>query len=241
MAVRLRQPEIIQQMQRLLLAWYAAHQRDLPWRRTSDPYHILVSEIMLHQTQVDRVAPKFEQFIAKYPTVHALAKAPLAELRKIWRPLGYNYRPARLRGIAREAIARYNGRIPDRHDDLMAMDGVGRYTAGAILSFAYHQDAPTLDTNVARVLARVFGVRGDLARAPAQQRLWRLAEEVIPTGRSSEFNQGMMDLGATICVARAPRCAVCPIRACCRSAPIFAQAAAPRQRQRRRQPAVEVS
>ena len=208
---------IIRRMQRRLLAWYAKHKRDLPWRRTSDPYHILVSEIMLHQTQVDRVAPKFEQFIAKYPTVHHLAKAPLPELKKLWYPLGYNYRPARLRTIAREAIMKYNGRIPDRYDDLIVLDGVGRYTAGAVLSFAYHQDAPTLDTNVARVLSRVFGVRGDPATAPAQKRLWRLAEAVIPTGCASDFNQAMMDLGAMICVARQPRCNVCPVRSVCRS------------------------
>ncbi len=208
---------ITRTLQRRLLSWYARHQRDLPWRRTTDPYHILVSEIMLHQTQVDRVAPKFEQFVEKYPTVHHLARAPLPELKKIWRPLGYNYRPARLRTIAREAIAKYNGRIPDRYDDLMAMDGVGRYTAGAVLSFAYHQDAPTLDTNVARVLSRVFGVRGELAKAPAQKRLWQLATDVIPAGRSSDFNQGMMDVGATICVARAPRCGRCPVRTVCRS------------------------
>ena len=210
-------------LQRRLLAWYARHKRDLPWRRTSDPYHILVSEIMLHQTQVDRVAPKFEQFVAKYPTVHALAQAPLPELKKIWYPLGYNYRPARLRSIARESIAKYNGRIPDRYEDLIAMEGVGRYTAGAVLSFAYNKDEPTLDTNVARVLARVFGVRGDLAKAQAQKRLWRLAADVIPTGQSSDFNQGMMDLGATICVARKPRCPVCPVRTSCRSYPTFAR------------------
>ena len=209
--------QVIFLLQRRLLAWYARHKRDLPWRRTSDPYHILVSEIMLHQTQVDRVAPKFEQFVAKYPTVHHLAKAPLPAPKKIWYPLGYNYRPARLRSIARETIAKYNGRIPDRYEDLIAMDGVGRYTAGAVLSFAYHKDEPTLDTNVARVLSRVFGVRGDLAKSPAQKRLWHLAAEVIPKGKASDFNQAMMDLGATICIARKPRCPACPVRTGCRS------------------------
>ena len=211
---------MLRTFQRRLLAWYRAHKRDLPWRRSRDPYHILVSEIMLHQTQVDRVAPKYEEFLAKYPTVHALAKAPLTALKKTWYPLGYNYRPARLRTIARESIAKYNGKIPDSYYALIAMDGIGRYTAGAILSFAYRQDAPTLDTNVARVLSRLFGVRGDLAKAPAQQRLWRLAAAVIPKGQGYDFNQAMMDFGSAVCTARAPRCLVCSMKNICRAYPV---------------------
>ncbi|MBI4355686.1 MAG: A/G-specific adenine glycosylase [Candidatus Omnitrophica bacterium] len=208
------------QFTRRLLAWYARHKRDLPWRRTKDPYKILVSEIMLHQTQVDRVAPKFEEFVARYPTVHDLAKANLKTLKKEWYPLGYNYRPARLRSIAREAVARYDGRVPERYDELIAMDGVGEYTAGAILSIAYNQSVPALDTNVIRVLRRVFGVRGDPAQRTTQKRLTKLAASLIPQGRAGDFNEAMMDLGAMVCTAKRPACPTCCLRRLCRSYPL---------------------
>lgn len=225
--------------QRRLLAWYLRHQRKLPWRETRDPYKILVSEVMLQQTQVDRVLPKYQQFLAKYPDVHALAKAPTRELRRLWYPLGYNVRPMRLRAIARQAVREHSGKIPDTYDGLIAMDGIGRYTAGAVLSFAYEQDAPIVDTNVARLLARYFGVRGGLKKGPAQRRLWKLAEAVIPKGRGYDINQGMMDFGATVCTARAPKCPTCPLSAHC-ATPISnalsnaGQAKANRRRLRRR-------
>ena len=206
--------------QRRLLAWYAVHQRPLPWRRTRDPYRILVSEIMLQQTQVDRVIPKYHQFLRRYPTLRALARARPAELRRLWYPLGYNIRPMRLRRIAQRAVRDYGGRIPDTYDGLLALDGIGRYTAGAVLSFAYNQDAPIVDTNVARVLARYFGaVRGG-ARPAGQRRLWGLAAAVIPPGQGYAINQAMMDLGATVCTARRPRCPTCPVRKGCRSYPL---------------------
>jgi len=203
-----------------LLSWYARHKRDLPWRRTKDPYQILVSEIMLHQTQVDRVAPKFEQFVAKYPTPYQLAKADLKTLKKEWYPLGYNYRPARLREIAREAVAKYDGKIPNQYDDLIAMDGVGEYTAGAVLSIAYNQPSPALDTNVIRVLSRVFGIRGDPARRATQRRLATLAASLIPPGRAGDFNQAMMDFGALVCTAQRPACPTCRLQRLCRSYPL---------------------
>ena len=153
--------------QRRLLAWYRLHQRKLPWRTTRDPYKILVSEIMLQQTQVERVVPKYHEFLQRYPTIEALALAKTPELRKIWYPLGYNIRPLRLRRMAQRALREHEGRIPDSYDGLLAMDGVGRYTAGAVLSFAFNQDAPILDTNVARLLARYFGVRGHPKRGGA--------------------------------------------------------------------------
>jgi len=201
--------------QRRLLAWYFRHQRKLPWRKTRDPYKILVSEVMLQQTQVDRVRPKYLQFLAKYPTLQHLAKAETRPLRRLWYPLGYNIRPMRLRAIARQAVREHGGKIPDTYDGLIAMDGIGRYTAGAVLSFAYEQDAPIVDTNVARLLSRDFGVRGDLKKGPAQRRLWTLAEAVIPKGRGYDINQGMMDFGATVCTARAPKCLACPLSAHC--------------------------
>ena len=205
--------------QRRLLTWYEIHQRDLPWRKTRDPYRILVSEIMLQQTQVDRVVPKYREFLRRYPTLGALARARTGELRKVWYPLGYNVRPLRLRRIARRALRDHDGRIPDSYDGLLAMDGIGRYTAGAVLSFAFKQDAPIVDTNVARLLSRYFGVKGDARRGRVQRRLWQLAGAVIPSGKGHLINQAMMDFGATVCTARAPQCPACALRRTCRSYP----------------------
>src|SRR3989338_7693833 len=208
--------------QRRLLAWYRVHQRPLPWRRTRDPYKILVSEIMLQQTQVDRVAPKYKEFLQRYPTLQALAQAKTAQLRRVWYPLGYNVRPLRLRQIARRTRRRQQGRIPAPHDGLLAMDGIGRYTAGAVLSFAFKKDAPIVDTNVARLLSRYFGIRGSIKDAGIQRRLWSLAQAVIPQGKGYVINQAMMDLGATVCTARAPQCPTCVLRWSCRSYPVNA-------------------
>ncbi|MBI4343939.1 MAG: A/G-specific adenine glycosylase [Candidatus Omnitrophica bacterium] len=221
--------------QQRLLAWYRVHQRRLPWRETRDPYKILVSEIMLQQTQVERVTPKYREFLRRYPTLQALARARAAELRRVWYPLGYNVRPLRLRRIARSVLRDHDGRIPDSYDGLIAMDGIGRYTAGAVLSFAFERDAPILDTNVARLLARYFGVRGDLKVARRQQRLWQLAEAVIPEGQGYTINQAMMDFGAAVCTARAPRCPSCALRRACRSFPLTdGTTQAPPLRRRRR-------
>jgi A/G-specific adenine glycosylase len=142
--------------QRRLLRWYSRHRRDLPWRRTTDPYQVLVSEIMLQQTQVERVIPKYHEFLTRYPSFESLARARPAEVKRTWYPLGYNIRPVHLQGIARETIARYGGRLPDDARVLRSLRGIGPYTAGAILSFAYGRDAAVVDTNVRRVLSRVF-------------------------------------------------------------------------------------
>lgn len=205
--------------QRQVLRWYARYQRPLPWRKTRDPYKILVSEIMLQQTQVDRVIPKYHQFLRRYPTPHHLARARVEEVKKLWYPLGYNIRPVRLRNIAKQVVERHGGSIPDSYDGLVAMDGIGRYTAGAVLSFAFKQDAPILDTNVARLLARYFGIRGSLKRGAIRRRLWELAAAVIPKGRGYDINQAMMDFGALICTARSPQCPACVLRRSCRSYP----------------------
>ena len=205
--------------QHRLLAWYRVHHRKLPWRETRDPYKILVSEIMLQQTQVDRVTPKYREFLSRYPTLAALARAKAAELRRVWYPLGYNVRPMRLRQIARRALKEHDGRIPDSYDGLLAMDGIGRYTAGAVLSFAFQQDAPILDTNVVRLLSRYFGVRGEPKRGPVRRRLWRLAGAVIPKGKGYLINQALMDFGAMVCTARSPRCPTCALRRSCKSFP----------------------
>jgi A/G-specific adenine glycosylase len=206
--------------QRRLLAWYRRHQRDLPWRKTRDPYRILVSEIMLQQTQVERVIPKYHEFLHRYPTLEELASAPVEEVKKTWYPLGYNIRPVHLHGIARETLARYGGRIPDDPKVLRSLKGIGRYTAGAILSFAYRKDAPLLDTNVRRVLGRVFLGPVGMERLRGENGLWRLAAALLPEGKAYDFNQALMDFGATWCTPRKPSCLLCPMRSFCKSYPM---------------------
>jgi A/G-specific adenine glycosylase len=201
--------------QKRLLIWYEECGRDLPWRRTEDPYKILVSEVMLQQTQVDRVIPKFHEFLEKYPTVQDLAEAKPEDVRKTWYPLGYNIRPYRLHGIACEAMERYGGNIPSKEEELLSMKGIGRYTAGAIRSFAFQKDAAILDTNVMRVLHRIFIGTGD----PKKQKvtLWLLSGKLIPKGKGYDFNQALMDFGAMVCTARKPLCALCPMQNICRT------------------------
>lgn len=200
-----------------LLAWYRANGRDLPWRRTRDPYRVLVSEIMLQQTQVDRVLPKYEEWLDKYPTFEALATSRLEDVARTWYPLGYNVRPRRLHAIAREAVERYGGELPADHETLLSFKGIGEYTAGAVLSFAFGQRAAILDTNVARVLFRVFVARGDAKAHTTKRRLWEISRTVLPRRHVYDFNQALMDFGATLCTARTPGCDVCPLRRMCRA------------------------
>lgn len=201
----------IQIFQRKLLKWYALNGRDLPWRKTRDPYRILVSEVMLHQTQVDRVLPKYLEFLTAYPTFEALAQAPLEEVKELWRPLGYNFRPGRLHQIAQYVVNHLDGRLPDTLEELVAFRGIGRYTAGAILSFAFHKDAPIVDTNSRRVIQRIFGIKGNPMHVPAKKQIWILAEALIPKGKAHIFNQALLDFGALVCTARKPKCSSCEI------------------------------
>jgi len=202
-----------------LLVWYGRHGRDLPWRKTDDPYHILVSEIMLQQTQVDRVLPKYSEWLDKYPSLHALAAAPEKDVTETWYPLGYNIRPKRLQTIAREAVARYDGRLPSDEATLLSFKGIGAYTAGAIRSFAFRQRAAILDTNVARVLFRVFIGKGNPKGHAMKRDLWKVSEALVPVRHAFDFNQALMDLGAMVCTARNPKCLVCPMTKMCRSYP----------------------
>jgi A/G-specific adenine glycosylase len=203
--------------QHRLLRWYQEHGRDLPWRKTSDPYRILVSEMMLQQTQVERVVPKYHEFLERYPSFEALAEARAEDVKKTWYPLGYNVRPLRLHSIACETVARYGGELPNDHGELLSFKGIGRYTAGAIRSFAFNEDAPILDTNVMRVLHRVFVGAGDPRNR--KNELWALSEALIPRGRGYDFNQALMDFGATICTARDPYCLLCPMKDFCKTYP----------------------
>jgi A/G-specific adenine glycosylase len=203
-----------------LLRWYRRHGRDLPWRNTADPYHILVSEIMLQQTQVDRVLPKYAEWLEKYPSFESLAAAPERDVTATWYPLGYNIRPRRLQTIAREAVSRYGGTLPDDEATLRSFKGIGAYTAGAIRSFAFRQRAAILDTNVARVLFRIFVADGDPKRHAMKRRLWELSETLVPMREVFDFNQALMDFGAMVCVARSPKCPGCPMAKGCRSFPL---------------------
>jgi A/G-specific adenine glycosylase len=224
-----------QRFRRNLLAWYRRNGRDLPWRKTADPYHILVSEIMLQQTQVDRVLPKYHEWLGKYPTLEVLAEAPADDVSGTWYPLGYNIRPKRLQSIAQQAVEHHDGRLPSDHETLLSFKGIGAYTAGAIRSFAFHERAAILDTNVARVLYRVFvgepsarKRRRDGRRASGtepkshamKKHLWAVSEAVLPFKHTFDFNQALMDFGALHCSARKPQCPRCPMMRFCRSYPI---------------------
>jgi A/G-specific adenine glycosylase len=208
-----------QWFRRRLLQWYRQHGRDLPWRKTRDPYRILVSEVMLQQTQVDRVLPKYQEWLERYPSFDALATAPVAEVVRTWYPLGYNIRPRRLHSIAREAVERYGGALPEDEDALRSFKGIGAYTAGAVRSFAFGKRAAILDTNVARVLRRVFVDKGARRERGMDKQLWEISRIVLPHRHVFDFNQALMDFGATLCSARKPQCLICPLTARCRAYP----------------------
>ncbi len=212
-------PDKLESFQKNLLTWYQVHQRDLPWRRPENmtPYRILVSEIMLHQTQVQTVIPVYEKFLEQFPTIDTLAQAPLEEIKAITDGLGYKVRGHWLKEIAKNIVEKRQGKIPQTLDELQKLPGVGRYTAGAILSFAFQHDAPIVDVNVERVLSRVFGANKTEFQSPAkyQRLMWEFAHRVIPPQKGFIFNQAIMDFGALICIARSPRCSVCPLRLIC--------------------------
>jgi A/G-specific adenine glycosylase len=193
-----------------LLSWGDEVRRDLPWRRTRDPWAVLVSELMLQQTQVARVVPRYEAFLAQLPTPQACADAALGEVLRLWEGLGYNRRARNLHLAAVQVVERHEGRLPDDLDGLLALPGVGPYTARAVLAFAFERDHGVLDTNAARVLSRAVAARR-LAPREAQE----LADELVPLGRGWPWNQSVLDLGATICVKRSPRCGICPLADAC--------------------------
>jgi len=238
-------PLLVRRFQRRLLAWYRANGRKLPWRRTRDPYRILVSEIMLQQTQVDRVKGFYRRFVRQYPSFEHLAAADEPAVRESWDGLGYYARARNLHRTARIVVEEHGGALPDHRQVIRRLPGIGRYTAGAVLSIAYGQDEPILDTNAARVLARVFAVRVRGGKARLHARLWSVAARVTPAGAAGDFNQGIMDIGATICRVRNPLCDRCPLRRDCGSAarlappPVTAgaPAAAPSRRSRTRRTA----
>jgi A/G-specific adenine glycosylase len=200
-----------------LLQWYATEHRDLPWRSTHDPYAILVSEMMLQQTQVQRVLPKYEQFLTAFPTLSDLAATSTADVISAWVPLGYNMRAVRLQSIARQVMNEFEGSIPDTIEELLKLKGIGRYTAGAIACFAFKKQVAMVDTNIHRVLHRVFlGLDLSEPRLTNDQRL-TFAGQVLPQGKAYDWNQALMDLGATICTSFNPQCSRCPLQDVCKA------------------------
>jgi A/G-specific adenine glycosylase len=202
-------------VRRALLAWYRAEKRELPWRRTRDPYAIWISETMLQQTRVEAVIPYYERFLARFPDVDALAGADLDDVLSLWAGLGYYSRARNLKRAAEEVVKRFAGRLPDGVDVLRELPGVGRYTAGAIASIAWGHPAPIVDGNVARVLARLVGLREPIESSAVKARLWECAEQLADGPAPGDLNQALMELGARICISRAPRCDACPVARWC--------------------------
>jgi A/G-specific adenine glycosylase len=200
-----------------LLAWYEIHHRDLPWRRTRNPYAIWVAEVMLQQTRVDTVIAYYERFLIRFPTLETLASAPLDDVLKEWEGLGYYARARNLHTAARWIVEKLEGALPHTPEALLQLPGVGRYTASAIASIAFGQDIVALDGNLRRVLCRIFAIDDDPGRPNTQRELEQLALAMLVPGRAGDFNQSLMDLGATVCTASNPRCLICPLINRCRS------------------------
>lgn len=198
-----------------LIAWFEAHKADLPWRNSRDPYAVWLSEIMLQQTQVATVIPYFERFLARFPTVHDLASAPLDDVLKLWEGLGYYTRARNLHRAAQVVVCDLKGSFPATVEELQTLPGIGRYTAAAIASFSFGQDVALLDGNVIRVFARVFDITGDIRQTATITRLWDLAEQLVPRGRAAAWNEALMELGRRVCTPKAPDCTTCPIAVLC--------------------------
>ncbi|GIW95913.1 MAG: A/G-specific adenine glycosylase [Pirellulaceae bacterium] len=199
---------------RRLLGWYSRHRRDLPWRKTRDPYAIWVSEVMLQQTQVATAVAYFQRFLQRFPDPTALAAAPLEEVLRYWEGLGYYRRAAQLWEASRKIVGQHGGRIPDRFEELIVLPGVGRYTAGAILSLAFDKPAPILEANTERLYLRLLGWQ--VPAGTVKQHLWEFAESLLPRRNIGQFHQAVMELGSLVC-RKKPECSLCPVRTMCRA------------------------
>ena len=210
-------PRALKTFQRRLLSWFRAHQRDLPWRRSRDPYRIWVAEVMLQQTRIAVVRPYYRRFLRRFPRVESLARAPQDEVLKQWSGLGYYSRARNLHRAAKEIVARHDAKFPRVLEVAMRLPGIGRYTAAAVLSIAYDVPLAVLDGNVARVLARLGAIRGEL-RAPRRwQSLAAMAQAMLAAGAPGDWNQALMELGETICTPQTPRCPACPVSRACQA------------------------
>ena len=204
-----------QRFRRRLLAWYRRHARDLPWRRHGEPYPIWVSEIMLQQTQVATVRGYFERFMAAFPTIHSLARADEHDVLRLWEGLGYYRRARQMHQAARTIVAEHGGRFPRDAEAVRRLPGIGRYTAGAILSIAFDAREPILEANTIRLLARLLAYSGDPRSAAGSKRLWQMAEALLPRRNAGRFNQALMELGSEVCLPKSPKCDACPVAALC--------------------------
>jgi A/G-specific adenine glycosylase len=200
-----------------LLKWFRAHQRDLPWRSSRDPYRIWVAEVMLQQTRIAAVMPYYQRFLDRFPDVESLAHAPQTEVLKLWSGLGYYGRARNLHAAAREIVAQHSGEFPRELDAALALPGVGAYTAAAVLSIAYDVPLAVLDGNVARVLARLHAIRGDLRAPKTWRALTEIANHLLAKNSASDWNQSLMELGEVICTPQSPRCGTCPVARWCRA------------------------
>jgi A/G-specific adenine glycosylase len=235
-------PDRALDIQRRLLSWFAAHKRDLPWRADRDPYRVWISEAMLQQTRVETVRPYYERFMARFPTLEVLANAPIEDVLAAWSGLGYYRRARTLQAAARAIVAEHGGAFPRDRESLLALPGIGPYTAGAIASIAFDAPEPLLDGNVARVFCRLFARDGDPTSAGLRAELWQLARDLLPRKEScGDWNQALMELGALVCTPRDPGCDACPLRAHCRAAEQGRASELPRPRARRPMIHVELS
>ena len=223
----------LKSLHKSLLGWFRQFQRDLPWRRTTDPYRIWLSEIMLQQTRVAAAIPYYERFLQRFPDVHALATAPPEEVLRLWSGLGYYSRASNLQKAAQQIVAKHGGQFPTRMDDALALPGIGNYTAAAILSIAFGEKHAALDGNVARVLARLGAIRGDLREPQRWQELQNRADRLLEPKFPGDWNQAMMELGATLCTPKSPQCLLCPVAQFCEGRRLGLAESLPEKRKKR--------
>ena len=223
-----------------LLGWFQVSQRELPWRKDRDPYRIWISEIMLQQTRVAAVIPYYERFLSRFPDVESLATAPQDEVLRLWSGLGYYSRARNLQRAAQQIVAKHQGEFPRRREDVLALAGIGEYTAAAILSIAFGEKLAVLDGNVARVVSRLEAIRGDLREPQRWRNLQMSADRLLAHGAAGDWNQAMMELGATLCTPRAPRCLMCPATQFCEARKLGIAESLPEKRKKRTNVAVQL-
>jgi A/G-specific adenine glycosylase len=234
-------PEHVDRLRRKLLDWYDRHRRQLPWRDVSDPYRVWISEVMLQQTQVTTVLPYYERFLRRFPTLADLAAAPLDDVLKTWEGLGYYARARNLHAAAGQVMADHGGRLPETYTDLRALSGFGDYTAGAVASIAFGERVPAVDGNVKRVLARLLAITEDVTRSGTARRLRAIAADLVPPDRPGNFNQALMELGATLCTPASPRCLLCPVSSECEALARGIHESLPVKSPRRQRPHYDVT